>query len=181
MYLQSTLPMDHQQHLQGSSGSQGHLLVGICGSPADDDRRQMFRIDDDSCSPPDEYLMGNNSSYGENEASMMMMMHPSPSTSEFPMPGDDRDYRRDDVKLPTAVKRKDNYLKVYARKFGLNDRGCYVAVVLGGLAFFFLLIIVAMGATWPGKPIVFIRICVLFGLSLMMKKEQTTDHFLWLR
>jgi hypothetical protein len=56
-----------------------------------------------------------------------------------------------------------------------------VAVVLGGLAFFFLLIIVAMGATWPGKPIVFIRICVLFGLSLMMKKEQTTDHFLWLR
>ncbi len=96
--------------------------------------------------------MGNNgsSSYGENEASMMMMMHPSPSTSEFPMQ-DDRDFRRDDVKLPTAVKRKDNVLKVYARKFGLNDRGCYVACVLGGLAFFFLIIIVAMTATWPGK------------------------------
>ena len=106
--------------------------------------------------------MGNNggSSYGENETSMMMMMHPSPSTSEFPLP-DDRnyggnhvdvnDFRRDDVKLPTAVKRKDNYLKVYARKFGLNDRGCYVACVLGGLAFFFFVIIIAMGATWPGK------------------------------
>ena len=109
--------------------------------------------------------MGNHggSSYGENETSMMMMMHPSPSTSEFPLP-DDRnygnrgdvdanDFRRDDVKLPIAVKRKDNYLKVYARKFGLNDRGCYVACVLGGVAFFFFVIIVAMGATWPGKSI----------------------------
>ena len=57
---------------------------------------------------------------------------------------------KDDVKLPTA-KERDNYLKLYARKFGLNDRGCYVACVLGILAFFFFIIIIAMIASWPGK------------------------------
>lgn len=57
---------------------------------------------------------------------------------------------RDDVKLPTA-KARDNYLKKYARKFGLNDRGCYIACVLACLAFFFLVIIIAMMLSWPGK------------------------------
>ena len=152
--FQATLPMDHMHMHHGNSsiGSQGHLLVGICGSPMEEQigSRQMHNnLHEDT---PDDYMMnGNNSSYGENEASMMMMMHPSPSTDEFPIP-DDRDFRRDDVKLPTAIKRKDsNVLKVYALKFGLNDRGCYVAVVLGGLAFFFLLIILAMAAAWPGR------------------------------
>jgi hypothetical protein len=151
--LAETVSQNRLQGNHSSIGSDGQLLVGLCGSPIDT-CRQLHRHDD-SCSPADDYLMGgsgNNASFGENDASMMMMMQPSPSTSEFPVP-DDRDFRRhDDVKLPTAVKRKDNMLKVYARRFGLNDRGCYVAVVLGGLAAFFLLIIVAMGAAWPGQP-----------------------------
>ena len=133
-------------------GSHGQLLVGICESPMQEQlgSRPLHSIHEDS---PEDYMMnGNNSSYGENEASMMMMMHPSPSTDEFPLPDGHDDFRRDDVKLPTAVKRKEsNVMKIYARKFGLNDRGCYVAVVLGGLAFFFLLIILAMAAAWPGR------------------------------
>ncbi|TRY64311.1 hypothetical protein TCAL_00498 [Tigriopus californicus] len=59
---------------------------------------------------------------------------------------------RDDVKLPTA-KARDNYLKKYARKFGLNDRGCYIACVLACLAFFFLVIIIAMILSWPASPL----------------------------
>lgn len=75
----------------------------------------------------------------EHETAMMMQ---SPSSVNG-----DSDCR-DDVKLPTA-KPKDNHLRVYARRFGLNDRGCYLALALAGLAFFFFIIIVAMGATWP--------------------------------
>jgi hypothetical protein len=118
---------------------------------------------------------------------MMMMMHPSPSTSEFPLPAerhygnhvDTSDFRRDDVKLPTAVKRKDNYLKVYARKFGLNDRGCYVACVLGGLAFFFFVIIVAMAATWPGKSILKPLSAALTGQLIRNNFVNTPTNNVW--
>lgn len=60
----------HQQH---QNNSHGHLLVGLCGSPMEDDHsrhhQQMLQ---------DEYLDSrvNGSGYGETETSMMMMMQP---------------------------------------------------------------------------------------------------------
>lgn len=50
-------------------------------------------------------------------------------------------------------KDRPNYLLIYARQFGLNDRGCYVSAGLASLAFLLLVIVIAMGATWPGKPL----------------------------
>ncbi len=44
-----------------------------------------------------------------------------------------------------------SYLRAYALKFGLNDRGCYLALGLAVLAFLLLIIIIAMGATRPGE------------------------------
>ena len=61
-----------------------------------------------------------------------------------------RQRHHSDLKLPTA-KERHSYLRKYARKLGLNDRGCYVACALAALAFFFLVIIMAMAASWPGK------------------------------
>ncbi len=56
----------------------------------------------------------------------------------------------DDLKLPTA-KAKEDYLRKYARKLGVNDRGCYIACGLAILAFLFFIIIIAMATAWPGK------------------------------
>ena len=55
-----------------------------------------------------------------------------------------------DIKLPSR-KEKESLLKRYANKLGLNDRGCYLAVGLAIIAFFFLVIIIAMAACWPGE------------------------------
>ena len=60
------------------------------------------------------------------------------------------DNHNEDMKLPTR-KEKDSYLKKYAKKLGLNDRGCYLAIALAIIAFFFLVIIIAMAASWPSK------------------------------
>ena len=57
-----------------------------------------------------------------------------------------------DVKMNSMSKERKNYLQIYARQFGLNDRGCYVAVGFAALAFLLFVIVIAMGATWPGKP-----------------------------
>ena len=56
---------------------------------------------------------------------------------------------QEEVKLPT---RRDNpsILRLYAKKLGLNDRGCYVAIALAIFIFFLLVIIVAMAVSWPG-------------------------------
>ena len=56
-----------------------------------------------------------------------------------------------DVKMNSMSKERKNYLQIYARQFGLNDRGCYVAVGFAALAFLLFVIVIAMGATWPGK------------------------------
>ena len=56
--------------------------------------------------------------------------------------------------ISKPAKEKKNYLLIYAREFGLNDRGCYVAVCLAALAFLLFVIVIAMGVTWPGKPAV---------------------------
>jgi hypothetical protein len=42
-------------------------------------------------------------------------------------------------------------LKRYAKKLGLNDRGCYLAIGLAIITFFLLVIIVAMAISWPGE------------------------------
>jgi len=70
-----------------------------------------------------------------------MMMHTplSPLTKE---------HHSQDIKLPSR-KEKESLLKRYAKKLGLNDRGCYLAVGLAIIAFFFLVIIIAMAACWP--------------------------------
>ena len=73
---------------------------------------------------------------------MMMMHHMSMSADAV---GDGHE-----IKLPTA-KEKTNYLRKYTIKFGLNDRGCYIACCLAGLAFFFFVIIVVMAICWPGE------------------------------
>jgi hypothetical protein len=72
-----------------------------------------------------------------------MMMHTplSPLTKE---------HHSQDIKLPSR-KEKESLLKRYAKKLGLNDRGCYIAVGLAIIAFFFLVIIIAMAACWPSK------------------------------
>ena len=49
------------------------------------------------------------------------------------------DNHNEDIKLPTR-KEKESYLKKYAKKVGLNDRGCYLAIGLAIIAFFFLVI-----------------------------------------
>ena len=73
----------------------------------------------------------------------MMMTH----TPLNPM---NMDNHNEDIKLPTR-KEKESSLKKYAKKFGLNDRGCYLAIALAIIAFFFLVIIIAMAASWPSK------------------------------
>ena len=55
-----------------------------------------------------------------------------------------------EVKLPSR-KEKESLLKRYAKKLGLNDRVCYLAVGLAIIAFFFLVIIISMAACWPSK------------------------------
>ena len=39
----------------------------------------------------------------------------------------------------------------YAKKLGLNTRGCYVAVALSILILFLIIVIIAMAACWPGN------------------------------
>ena len=56
----------------------------------------------------------------------------------------------DDLKLPSA-KPRENYLKKYARKLGVNDRGCYIACGLAVLAFLLFVVIIAMASAWPGE------------------------------
>ena len=55
-----------------------------------------------------------------------------------------------EFKLPTR-KEKEGILLRYARKLGLNDRGCYLAAGLALLAFLLLVVIIIMAACWPGK------------------------------
>ena len=61
-------------------------------------------------------------------------------------------HHQSDGKIISKSKDRKNYLQIYARQFGLNDRGCYVAVGFASLAFLLFVIVIAMGATWPGKP-----------------------------
>ena len=55
-----------------------------------------------------------------------------------------------EFKMPTR-KEKESLLKRYAKKLGLNDRGCYLAVGLSVLTFLLLLVIIVMAACWPGN------------------------------
>ena len=50
-----------------------------------------------------------------------------------------------EFKMPTR-KEKESLLKRYAKKLGLNDRGCYLAVGLAVIAFLLLLVIIIMSA-----------------------------------
>ena len=56
---------------------------------------------------------------------------------------------QDDLKLPSR-KEKQSILRLYAKKLGLNERGCYLAVILAFFILFLMLIILAMAITWPG-------------------------------
>ena len=92
--------------------------------------------------------------YGDQETTMMMQ---SPNGHEAELLGHQGHLHEEShaVMACTSKKSKDsgshNYLQMYARQLGLNDRGCYVAVGLAGLAFLLFVIVIAMGATWPGK------------------------------
>ena len=57
-----------------------------------------------------------------------------------------------EFKMPSR-KEKESLLKRYAKKLGLNDRGCYLAVGLSVIAFLLLLIIIVMAACWPGEKL----------------------------
>ena len=77
-------------------------------------------------------------------------------------------HSQQEIKLPSR-KQKESLLKRYAKKLGLNDRGCYIAVGLAIVAFFFLVIIIAMAACWPSK----------FRLSsFTLSKEKTLRRML---
>ena len=86
---------------------------------------------------------------------MMMLPSPPPLTSEelhqhHQQMLTHQQQHREDVKLPSA-KHKDNYLRKYGLKLGLNDRGCYISCGLAVLAFILLVIIIVMALHWPGK------------------------------
>ena len=55
-----------------------------------------------------------------------------------------------EFKLPTR-KERENILLRYAKKLGLNDRGCYLAVGLSIITFLLLVVIIIMAALWPGN------------------------------
>ena len=55
-----------------------------------------------------------------------------------------------DFKLPTR-KEKESLLLRYARKLGVNERGCYVTVGLSVFTFLLIIIIIIMAACWPGN------------------------------
>ena len=74
--------------------------------------------------------------------------------------GDSREYQvhtsnqyhatNNDFKLPSR-KEKDGLLLRYAKKLGLNDRGCYLAIGLSMFTFLLIIIIIIMAACWPGN------------------------------
>ncbi len=84
-----------------------------------------------------------------NSGASSHMRHPMNETSLMLM-GSSSD--ADHVKLPTA-KERSNYLIRYARKFGLNDRGCYLSCGLAALAFVLFVAIIVIVANWPGKTL----------------------------
>ena len=55
-----------------------------------------------------------------------------------------------EIKLPTA-KEKTGYLRKYADKYGLNQRGMYIVCCLGILTFALFLVILVMAITRPSK------------------------------
>ena len=69
-----------------------------------------------------------------------------------------------EFKMPSR-KEKESLLKRYAKKLGLNDRGCYLAVGLAVIAFLLLLVIIIMAVCWPGGKI----------FQLLRKYFNTTD------
>ena len=78
-----------------------------------------------------------------------MMMH----TPLSPLSKDhhqvDYQVHNTEFKMPSR-KEKESLLKRYAKKLGLNDRGCYLAVGLAALTFLLLLVIIIMAVCWPG-------------------------------
>jgi hypothetical protein len=90
--------------------------------------------------------------FGDHETAMMMQQSPNGDMSDC---HGHLHHDGEGGKNPSGsggkTKDRKNYLQIYARQFGLNDRGCYVAVGLAALAFLLFVIIVAMGVTWPGK------------------------------
>jgi hypothetical protein len=63
-------------------------------------------------------------------------------------------------------------LKRYAKKLGLNDRGCYLAIGLAIITFFLLVIIVAMAISWPGESRHMTR---LYTLALKRQAHEIFD------
>ena len=134
----------------------------LAHNPLDASHHQLHY--DHSMLPPHDlmgYAGGSPGDLGGHDTSMMMMLPPTPLLEEnHRTMTANRSLNHghivsvrgggDDVKLPTA-KERPNYLKKYAHKFGLNDRGCYIACFLAALAFLFLLIIIAMGTAWPSE------------------------------
>ena len=77
-------------------------------------------------------------------------------------------------------KEKQSILKMYAKKVGLNDRGCYIAIALAILLFFLLVIIIAMAASWPGKGYTSIlqltMILIKFKTFVFLMGKTTADN-----
>ena len=133
-----------QQHLY----HQPHQLLSPSAMPppGGDQPQHLMVSPNSSCMGP---------CYGDQETSMMMQ---SPNGAESELLGNSslgghaHHQTVADGKMNSKSKaERKNYLQIYARQFGLNDRGCYVAVGFAALAFLLFIIVIAMGATWPGK------------------------------
>ncbi len=59
------------------------------------------------------------------------------------------------------------YLAGYARKLGVNDRGCYLACGLAALALALFLVVVILVANWPGKRVLKNLFLSVFTVSLL--------------
>merc|ERR1719220_2929811 len=59
-------------------------------------------------------------------------------------------HQEEEMKVPTR-KEKESLLRRYAKKLGLNTRGCYVAAALAILILFLIVVIIAMVACWPAS------------------------------
>lgn len=144
------LPMDNHhiddngQDIYGHLYHQPHHLLSSAGL---DQPQHVMLSSSSSCLGP---------CLGDQETAMMMQ---SPN-GDSDLMGSSVDGHahihhlvHEEGKMMKTPKERKNYLQIYARQFGLNDRGCYVAVGLAALAFLLFVIVIAMGATWPGMSL----------------------------
>ena len=142
-------PMDHYSDMTVRVGSLDHMSGngGLTLTSVDPSLVDHLRMDHGGSSDLLHHSLNHNHYHMNHTETSLMMMAPSTSMTSGAGIVSAGDH---DLKLPTA-KERHNYLRKYARKLGLNDRGCYIACGLAALAFLLFIIVVAMGASWPGK------------------------------